>query len=40
MATEKSIEKTPRVVRVGPYSYEVSFDGEAAYDYSYLGVCL
>lgn len=30
----------PTEVFVGPYRYEVGLDGEAAYDYSYLGVTL
>lgn len=38
--TEEGESKTPKEFRVGPFRYEVSFDGEAAYDYSYLGVCL
>ena len=40
MATDAAIEKTPKEILAGPYRYGVSFDGEAAYDYSFLGVCL
>ena len=40
MATQAAIEQTPRSVIAGPYRYSVSFDGEAAYDYSFFGVCL
>ena len=40
MATERAQANTPKELIVGPYRYEVSFDGEASYDYHYLGVCL
>lgn len=40
MATEGAIQRTPTHVQAGPYRYTVSFDGEAAYDYNYLGVTL
>jgi hypothetical protein len=30
----------PTEVLIGPYRWSVGVDGEAAYDYSYLGVCL
>ncbi len=40
MATEQAIEAVPKCVVAGPYRYEVSFDGEAAYDYHYYGACL
>lgn len=40
MATEKALEGTPKEFTAGPYKYTISFDGEAAYDYHYLGVCL
>ncbi len=38
--TEDAERKTPKEFRVGPFRYEVSFDGEASYDYNYMGVCL
>lgn len=40
MATKEAVEKTPKEFIAGPYRYSISFDGEAAYDYSYYGVCL
>lgn len=40
MASEKAQKSTPKELIVGPYRYSVSFDGEASYDYHYLGVCL
>lgn len=40
MATERAITSVPQELIVGPYRYAISFDGEAAYDYHYLGVCL
>jgi hypothetical protein len=40
MATESAIQAVPAELTVGPYRYSVSFDGEAAYDYSFWGVCL
>jgi hypothetical protein len=40
MATEKVIEAIPKSLVAGPYTYQISFDGEASYDYSYYGVCL
>lgn len=40
MASDKAQKSTPESVIVGPYRYSISFDGEAAYDYHYLGVCL
>ncbi|RJQ27034.1 hypothetical protein C4577_01810 [Candidatus Parcubacteria bacterium] len=40
MATEKAIAETPKEFVCGPYRYTIDFDGEASYDYSYLGVCL
>lgn len=40
MATSNAMEQVPRKAIVGPYTYDISFDQEASYDYSYLGVCL
>lgn len=40
MATELALKGVPQSFKAGPYRYGVSFDGEAAYDYHYLGVCL
>ena len=40
MATERAQANTPKDFTAGPYRYEISFDGEASYDYQYLGVCL
>lgn len=40
MATDKAIEAVPTALSVGPYRYTVGFDGEASYDYNYLGVTL
>jgi hypothetical protein len=40
LATESATAAVPNELFVGPYRYGVSFDGEASYDYSYLGVCL
>ena len=40
MASESAIQRVPSEFHTGPYKYSVSFDGEAAYDYSYYGVAL
>lgn len=40
MATEAAMNATPKEIQVGPYRYQVSFDGEAAHDYNYSGVTL
>lgn len=40
MSTAKAQENTPKELIIGPYRYSISFDGEASYDYHYLGVCL
>jgi hypothetical protein len=40
VATESAIASVPKELRCGPYTYQVSFDSEASYDYTYLGVCL
>lgn len=40
MVTDKSINGTPKKIRVGPYCYEVEFDGEDAFTYNHFGVTL
>lgn len=40
MATERAIAALPTAVRIGPYRYAIGTDAEAAYDYSFFGVCL
>ncbi len=40
MATQKATKNVPQSFKAGPYLYGVGFDGEAAYDYNYAGVCL
>lgn len=40
MATPSALAAVPKTIQVGPYQYTVELDGTAAYDYSYLGVCL
>lgn len=40
MASEKALKSVPQSFKAGPYRYGVGFDGEAAYDYDYFGVCL
>ena len=40
MATEEAIGKTPKTLSIGPYQYEVVFDGDASYDYHFFGVVL
>lgn len=40
MASENAIESTPKELQIGPYCWRVDFDGEASYDYDYLGVAL
>lgn len=40
MATPEALEAVPKAVVCGPYTYAVTFDEQAAYDYQYAGCCL
>ncbi len=40
MATSTARDCTPQEAIVGPYQYGIDFDGDTAYDYQFLGVCL
>lgn len=40
MATKQALDLVPKEVVCGPYRYQIDFDDEASYDYSFLGVCL
>jgi hypothetical protein len=40
MASEEAIRLVPTSVLVGPYTYAISFDVDASYDYGYLGAAL
>ena len=40
MASEATIQATPRTLHVGPFTYAISYDGEASYDYDYMGTTL
>lgn len=40
MADYKAMDAVPKSAQVGPFRYEISFDMDASYDYSYLGTTL
>lgn len=40
MSTKLALDGVPKEILCGPYRYSIEFDGEASYDYSFLGVCL
>lgn len=40
MVTENTISKCPKEAIVGPFRYELTFDGDDSYDFGYLGMCV